>query len=200
MLTIIRSRAVRVIAAAMFAVGLTGCSSMYVDNTVPEVTTYQKPAQPQPVQLFFEFQTKGVMNQMGTGHLKARVTEQVRSSGLFSEVSEGPVANGASLTVVVNNVPLTDDYFAKGFAAGLTLGLAGTQVGDGYVCASTYRASASSAPIQKKSNTAIYTTVGNTAKPAHADKVGNVDEAITRAMRIAISQLLNETSRDAAFQ
>lgn len=203
MQSIHRGRAfLRALAMALFTVSLTGCVSMYVDNTVKEVAVadYQKPAQAKPVQLFFEFRTKGVLNQQATGYLKARVTDQIRGSGLFSEVSEGPVADGASLSVVLDNVPMSDDAFSKGFATGLTFGLAGSQVGDGYLCTATYRGPDTPTPIVKKARTAIYTTMGNAGTPTNADKAANGEEAITRVVRIAVSQVLNETTRDPSFK
>ncbi|SEL84473.1 hypothetical protein SAMN05216359_11944 [Roseateles sp. YR242] len=204
MLAIIRRAGIlRAFAAVVMTASLTGCANFYVDNATPEVpvSAYQKPAQPQPVQLFFEFQTKGVLNQQASAHLKARLADQVRGSGVFSEVSEGPVAGGASLSIVLNNVVLTDDAFSKGFATGLTLGLAGSQVGDGYICTATYRAPGATEPIVKKARHAIYTTMGATAgTPANGTKAASAEEAVTLMMRQVVSQVLNDVTHDTAFK
>ena len=56
---------------------LTGCANMYVDNGTREVpiAQYKKPVEPKPVQLLFEFQTKGTFNSRATNHLKDQVIE-----------------------------------------------------------------------------------------------------------------------------
>ncbi len=93
------------------AVVLPGCATMYVDNGLKDVsaTEYKKPTTPQPAQLLFAFQTKGVANARGTEFLKKQVTETVAASGLFSSVSTDPAPGGALLSVVINNVPITDN-------------------------------------------------------------------------------------------
>ena len=114
----------------VLAVMLSGCASFYVDGSTQEVSAskFNKPAQAKPVQVLFEFQTKGVTNARATEQLKAQVIEQVKTSGLFSQVSDSPLSSGALLSVTLNNVPLTDDAFSKGFMTGLTFGLAGSTV------------------------------------------------------------------------
>lgn len=60
--------------AAFFAatVALAGCATPYLDGAVQDVpaSQFDRPAQPKPVQVLFEFQTNGVPN--------ARATEQVK--------------------------------------------------------------------------------------------------------------------------
>lgn len=132
-----------VFALALVTVALltTSCASFYVDSATKEVpaSLFKKPVTAKPVQVLFEFQTKGALNAKGTEFLKAQVIDQVKTSGLFSAVEETPVADGALLTITINNVPVTDDAFAKGFVTGLTFGSAGSQVTDGFVCTMTYR-------------------------------------------------------------
>lgn len=72
---------------------LAGCASTYVDGTTREISAsqFKKPEPLHPVQALFEFQTKGVTNAHATDFLKVKVIDQIKSSGLFSEVSEGPV-------------------------------------------------------------------------------------------------------------
>ena len=76
------------------AAALTGCASFYVDSNTQEIDAAQyKRSEPRhPVQLLFEFQTKGVTNANATAWLKSRVIEQVKASGLFTEVGEAPAA------------------------------------------------------------------------------------------------------------
>jgi hypothetical protein len=181
---------------------MSGCMSMYVDGNTKEIASsqYHKPAKPQPVQFFYEFQTKGVANAAVTGQTKARVLDQVKDSGLFSTVSEEPAANGATFSITINNVPLTDDAFSKGFVTGLTLGLAGSQVSDGYVCTARYRASAQSPVEVKQARHAIHTTVGSGGPPPNSVKTSSAEEAVTLMMRQIVSNVLNDISRDSQFK
>lgn len=195
----------RALSTAVLALGLsalTGCANFYVDNKLPEVpaTQFTKPAEPRAVQLFFEFQTKGVQNQIATVHLKTRVTEQIRDSGVFSAVSDGPVPGGATLSIVMDNVPTSDDAFSKGFVTGLTFGLAGSQIGDGYLCTATYRAPGGPAPIVKKARHVLWTTVGAKSAPPDAIKATSAEEAITLISRQIVSNVLNDVTLDPSFR
>jgi hypothetical protein len=181
---------------------LPGCASMYVDGNTKEIASsqYHKPAVPRPVQFFYEFQTKGVANAAVTGKTKERVLAQVKDSGLFSTVSEEPTASGATLSITINNVPLTDDAFSKGFVTGLTLGLAGSQVSDGYICTARYRANAQSPAEVKQARHAIHTTIGAGGPPPNSIKTSSAEEAVTMMMRQVVSNVLNDISRDPQFK
>ena len=115
-------------AAAML---LSGCLSIrsFVDPSLGDVPTTERvaPVNPQPVQLIFEFRTQGAANARATNLLREQITESVRGSRLFSEVSTNPVAGGALLSIVIDNIP-QEGAASRGFATGLTLGLAGTTV------------------------------------------------------------------------
>lgn len=203
MLAILRGATLaRALGAFALAFSLSGCVSVYVDNKLPEVPASQfvKPAEPRPVQLFFEFQNKGVLNQQVTALLKERITTQVRQSGVFSNVSEAPVDGGATLSIVLNNVPVSDDAFSKGFVTGLTLGLAGSQVGDGYVCTASYRAPGAAEPIVKKARHLLWTKLGAGAAPPDAVKADSVDAAVTLMSRQVVSNVLNDVTHDTSFR
>lgn len=200
----LRERA-RYVALGMFLAAtalLGGCASAYLDGGTREVaaTQFRKPATPAPVQLLFDFQTKGVANAQATAFLRDRVTAQVRASGLFSEVGATVVPNGAVLSITLNNVPLSDDAFSKGFVTGLTFGLAGSQVSDGYVCTATYRTADSAAPVVKQARHAIHTTVGAAATPGNATKMPDHTQAVYQMTTQVVSNVLNELSQDASFK
>lgn len=190
------------VGALVATVGLTGCGTMYVDASTPEVpaSEFKRPNPVRPVQAVFEFQTKGVANAQATAYLKERVMAQLRSSGLFSTVSEQPAEGGALLSVTLNNVPLTDDAFSKGFVTGLTFGLAGSKVTDGYVCQASYSRAAGVPPVVKQARHAIHTTMGASAAPGNAIKADSPDAAVTLMTRQVISQALRDLAADAAFQ
>jgi hypothetical protein len=195
-------RAVRGLLLAVALVALGGCASFYVDGNAPEVAAaqYKKPGDPADVQVIWEFQTKGVANARATEYLKARVVDQLATSGLFSKVSDAPVASGALLIATVNNVPLSDDAASKGFVAGLTFGIAGQTVGDGYECTLRYTPGRSgAAPLEQKSKHVIYTSIGATGPPPLAQKMASAEEAVTTMLRQLISRTLNPLSQDPAF-
>lgn len=185
-----------------FFLTLTGCATIYVDNATKEISAseFKSPEPKQPVMLVFEFQTKGVANTRATEYLKTRVLDQVKDSGIFSEVSLSPVAGGRVLSITLNNVPLTDDAFSKGFVTGLTFGLAGSSVSDGYVCTARYLSTADQPAIVKQARHAIHATLGAKAAPGNATKAANAEEAVTLMTRQVLSNVLNDLSHDAAFQ
>jgi len=193
--------AVRAFGAAALA-ATTGCANFYVDGHTRDVPVaeYKKADPVHPVQFLFDFQTKGVDNARATELLKARVAAQVKESGLFDQVSETPVAGGALLTITVNNVPLTDHAFSKGFATGLTFGLAGSTVSDGYVCTASYTPPGASQPISKMARHAIHTTMGNSSAPGDAVKVASIDDGVTKMLHQVVSNVLNDMSHDPAFK
>lgn len=189
-------------ATGLLLANLTGCASYYLDTATKEipVEAYKKPVAPKPVQVVFEFQTKGVANATATKYLSAQVVDQVKGSGLFSEVKDTPVADGALLNVVVNNVPLTDDAFSKGFVTGLTFGLAGSQVSDGYICTLKYLPSSQAPSISKTARHAIHTVMGAKGEPANGTKMESIDTAVKTMARQIVSTALDELSRDSEFR
>jgi hypothetical protein len=181
---------------------LTGCASFYVDGTTKEIPSsqFKKKSETFPVTLIFEFQTKGVANQKATDYLKDRVFEQVKSSGLFSEVETTATPTSRVLSIVLNNVPVTDDAFSKGFVTGLTFGLAGSEVTDGYVCTAKYIQQDGKNSITKKARHALHATIGAKSAPENAVKAANMEEAVTLMTHQIISNVLNDISHDALFE
>lgn len=180
--------------AVGLALSLSACMSMhsYVDPSVgePHYADLKKPASPQPVQLLVELQTKGVPNARATEALKPRVYEQVSQSGLFSQVSYDPVPSGRKLSITINNVPLTDNAAAKGFGTGLTFGLVGSMVTDGYTCTASYIAPGRDA-VTKVVKHAIYTTIGNASGPEGL-KPMPLQEASSTVIRQIVAKSLEE--------
>jgi hypothetical protein len=176
----------------------TGCASVYVDTATKEVpvAAMKKPAQQKPTQVVFEFQTKGAPNAAATNLLKDGVMTHVAETGLF-----GPAAAGGSamVNIVINNVPLSDDAASKGFVTGLTFGLAGTAVTDGYICTVSYLPSGKSTPIVKTSRHAIHVTIGNASAPAGAGKPVDGNTAIKTMTRDIVSNALRDLSFDPTF-
>jgi hypothetical protein len=192
------------VAGAMLfaAMLLGGCANFYVDGNTKEVqsSAFKKTDPYHPVQILFAFETKGVANERATAFVKPHILAQLKASGIFSEVSETPVAGNALLTITLNNVPLSDDAFTKGFVTGLTFGLAGSKVSDGYICTASYSGPGSSKAITKVARHAIHTTLGAASAPGDAVKTENVTEAVTLMSRQVVSNVLNDITHDAAFK
>jgi hypothetical protein len=187
------------IAGAMAAATLTtGCASLYVDTATKEipVADMKKPAQTKPTQLVFEFQTKGAPNATATKTLKDDVQAYVKETGLFAEAQ---ASGSALLTISINNIPLTEDAASKGFVTGLTFGLAGSAVTDGYVCTVTYLAAGQSAPIVKTARHAIHATIGNASPPPGAGKPVDGLTAAKTMTRDIVSNALRDLALDPAF-
>ena len=191
----------RVAAALALAALLGGCASVYVDGAVKEVpaSALSKPAKAVPVQVFFEFQTKGVANAQATSLLKAKVLEQINQSGLFASLVEQPSAGSGQLSITLNNVPISDDAFSKGFVTGLTFGLAGSQVSDGYICSAKFTPGDGAPAVTKSARHALHTTIGNAAAPGNATKAANVQGAVFTMTRQVLSQVLSDLSKDPSF-
>ncbi|HEY0061734.1 MAG TPA: hypothetical protein VGC21_06415 [Telluria sp.] len=186
-------------AAAIAASGfLTGCANMYVDTATKEVpvSAMKKPAQLKPTAINFEFQTKGEPNARATAALKDSVNAQAAQTGLFGPATD---TGSAMLTIALNNIPLTDDAAAKGFATGLTFGLAGTAVTDGYVCTVSYLPAGQTTPIVKTARHAIHTTLGNASPPPGAGAPVDADTAVRTMTRAVISTALRDLSLDPSF-
>ncbi|ANJ71015.1 hypothetical protein K6V72_07670 [Ralstonia insidiosa] len=180
---------------------LTGCASTYVDTATKLVpaSEMKKVADPKPVQLVFEFQTKGAPNPRATTLLKDTVAKEVVDAGLFSKVATDPTPNVSMLNVTLNNVPLTDNPGAKGFVTGLTFGLAGSAVTDGYICTVSYLPAGQATPIVKTARHAIHTTMGNANPPAGVQKAASMLDAVQQMTRDVVSNALKDLSYDTAF-
>jgi hypothetical protein len=178
---------------------LSGCLSMqgYVDPALPTVSKQdlKAPAKAEPVQVLYEFRTKGSANSTATNHTKNWVLDVARDSGLFSEVSATPVANQRRLLITIDNVPITkdSDAVAKGIGTGLTFGLVGSMVTDGYICEATFSAPGGE-PVSFKFNHAIHSTIGNASGPAGL-KPQKMDDAAKEVVNQLTWSILRDLSK-----
>lgn len=172
----------------------------FVDNALGDVAQADRAAvtDPKPVQIIFQFKTKGAPNARATNYLKERVTELVKSSGIFSSVTTEPVAGGAIVAITIDNIP-QENAASQGFATGLTFGLRGTSVADYYVATTEYVSGPGVATISKSARHTMYTAIGRTEPPANATQAKNVDEAITLLVRQLVERMLTDLGKDAAF-
>lgn len=181
------------VAAAVF---LTGCASVYVDTATKEVADadIKRPAIPLAATLVFDFQTNGAPNARATQLLKDQVTAQVQKTGIF-EIAKGEAAGKAALlTITLNNVLITKDAAQQGFVTGLTFGLAGSAVTDGYICTVTYVPANGSSTVVATAKHAIHTTLGNASAPANAVKSASIEEGVRTMMRQIVANALRDLS------
>jgi hypothetical protein len=175
----------------------------YLDPGTKEVpaSEFKRVAQPKDVSLTFEFQTRGAPNSRATKVLEDQVKHQIQECGLFGKIQPQASPEVSWLSITLNNVPITDqgDAASKGFVTGLTFGLAGTAVTDGYVCTVSYLAPGMKAPIVKTSRHAIHTTIGNASPPVGAIAAESPKEAAMTMVRQVLSQALRDLSFDDQF-
>lgn len=172
----------------------------YIPNTPGELNPAERVtiASPRPVQLLFTFQTSGAPNMRATNEIRDQVNNEVRASGLFSEIGQGPAAGGAVLSVTFNNIPEADAA-RRGVAVGLTFGLHGETVRDSYVVTFEYLSGPDATPIRRTVEHAIIATAGRTSPPENATRVRNLREAATIMVRQSIAHGLNALAGDPGF-
>jgi hypothetical protein len=183
--------------------GSGGCATLYVDNALGDtpLSAYHRPATPKPVQTLFVFKTKGVDNVRATTVTRKDVLDTVQQSGLFSAIGPDPVPDGAVLSITVDNVPITSpqEAAAKGFATGLTLGLAGSEVTDGYVCTIEYIPATGANKISVTEHHAIHATIGAHSAPANATRAPTMQEGVKIMLHQVVAAGLKDVSSDPAF-
>jgi len=194
-------------AVALGVIGLAGAASAasYVDATLGEIKPADKVtiASPQPVQLLFEFQTKGALNARATKLLKEKARDAVKSTGLFSDISDNPVANGAILQITINDAPQPGDMAdaeGKGFVTGATFFVAGSTVRENYICTIDYVAGPAAPKITKTASDGVYFQMGIINKaPVGAVKIGSLNDAIFAMTRFIVINPLNALASDPGF-
>ena len=189
------------IAACATLIGATGVAraSIYVTTQLVDLTAAEKVAvtNPPAVQLITEFQTDGVANAKATKYVTPIVTKEVAATGVFGATTAEPAAKGGRLTVLINDI--TDKGAAKkGFAAGLTFGLAGVIAGDTYEVTTTYTP-ANGGPIQKAEHYRIIFKFGNKTLPPDVVKVKGITVAVNMMIHLTLSHALNAIAADPAY-
>ncbi len=196
-------RRIALLSPLTLVVFLTGCLSqkMYIDPALPKVEYAElvSTGEKHSVQVFFEFQSKGSLNANATQQLKPRVLADIKKSGLFTSVSEAadPTNAGYKLFITINNVPVDKNAVSKGVGTGLTFGLVGTMVTDGYTCKASYQRP-EIAPIEKNYTHAIYTTIGNADGPKGLPPL-KPQEAVFQMVDGFTLNILNDLRKDSAL-
>jgi hypothetical protein len=182
------------LSALFFVIFCSGCISpkSYVDPRFRE-TNYAdlKPLdQPHPVVLTVHFLVNGQPKQQVDSTLRSAVRPVLAKSRVFTESGDSSSADAGHLDVTVNDVGNMGASRAKGFGTGLTLGLVGSEVVDGYVMTATY-APPNGTPITKSYNHAIHTTIG-----VHGAPEGMEPMPLPAAFRKVVEDMLLNFFRD----
>jgi hypothetical protein len=191
-----------VVGALLITVLLTGCLTQkrYIDPTLPkiDVASLKQPAVTQPVQLFFEFQTNGANNIKATEYVRPMVLDTLKKSKLFSNVVVAPATAPRKLYVTINNLGNMEDAKARGFTTGLTLGMSGTMVTDGYQLTAS-DVMAGKDEVKHSYKQAMYTTIGNADGPSGLKEVPKED-SVRLVMESLTLNLLNDMSKSGELQ
>ena len=196
-----------ILAAILVATtGEDALAATFVDAGLPDVAADKRVAiaKPQPVQLLFQFQTKGAPNAQATKFVKQAVVDTVKASGLFSEVSEGPAPNGAVLNVVIDNVVEPGQMSAaagKGAVTGATLFIAGSTIQEHYKSNVEYVGGPAAPKISRTAQHSIYTQMGliNSPPPNGVKTEGGIKGAVFTMARQIVSNPLNDLASDPGF-
>lgn len=173
----------------------------YVDRMLGDVPAEQRAlvTEPKPVQFLFTFTTNGSANPRAANFLRDRVLQEVRATGIFSELSETPVPGGAVLSITIDNFADTQAAASRGARAGLTLGLAGFKVTDGYMARIEFLPAEGAPVITRTLEHAIHSTIGRTSPPENADRARNQREALFTVVRHVVANGLNQIALDPSF-
>ena len=181
---------------------LGGCVSLkaHVDPALGYVAETEKAQieNPRPVQLVFEFQSKGAANARATKEMSDLVFRVVSESDLFSEVTKDPVEGGALLSITINNIP-QENAGAKGVATGLTLGLAGSTVSDFYEGQARFVAGSNAPEIGSEKQHAIHSVIGAGSSPEGMVPSANIQEAAETMTEQLVQHLVNELALQPEF-
>ncbi|MBC3920856.1 hypothetical protein H8L32_25555 [Undibacterium sp. CY18W] len=198
------SRMVLLVGVLGFTMLGSGCVSVkqYVDPALPKVAFEDLLKNPskqekQPVQVMIEFRTKGIVNARATEAVTPLVIKTLQQSSLFSDVLTGQATSGNKLFITIDNIVVDKDAFSKGFATGLTLGLAGSMVTDGYVMNASY-ITPNKDEFKHVYKHAIHSTIGNAEGPKGLTPVPKEpkDEAIRQVVEGLILNLLNDMQKN----
>jgi len=193
------------VALALAAIASAASAAAYISDSITDLKPEDKVvvAAPQPVQLIFQFQTKGAPNARATKLLKQKVIDTVKASGLFSSISDDAVPNGAILSISINDIASPKDMSdaeGKGVITGATFFVVGSNIADHYLCTVDYVASPTAPKIERTARHALIVQMGIiNSPPPNAVKIGGVNEAIYTMVRQIVSNPLNEVAKDPGF-
>lgn len=175
-------------------------AKIYVNATLGDLKPENKVkvTAPKPVQLIFEFQRDGIANARATKLVRPMMIEAMKAQGVFADFVDTPVADGALLSVKFNNIP-EKNAAGKGFASGLTLGLAGLFVTDFYEVRFDLVPTTGSEPIVTEVKHQLHLKKGKKDIPDPGIEVKNIDVGIRTIIAQVAAHGLNQLAADPRF-
>jgi len=156
-----RGKYLLIVAATL---SLTGCISLksYVDPGFGAVkySEIKSPVSKYKVNVIVEFQRNGEPFPKADEELRNNVERVLRATGVVQSDFGG---DQAMIKVTVNNIADLSEASAKGFGTGLTFGLAGTTVTDGYEIKILLKVN--DKEVNSTYHHAIHSTIGNASSP-----------------------------------
>jgi hypothetical protein len=164
----IYQRTLAVSFVAVLLLFVAGCTKSYVDPAHNDVSFDQLVTNQKPVKVLveFQFQFNGTPKEPSTKLIRPWLINVLRGSRVVEPVDVAVDGEPTGKFVItMNNVGDMGEAFAKGFGTGLTFGLAGSLVTDGYVFTTDYYPPGEQKAVSNSFKHAIHSTVGNKAGP-----------------------------------
>jgi hypothetical protein len=178
----------------ILSIACTGClaTKSYLDPQFrsADYLSIKPTAQLQPVHVKVAFQTNGKTKKQLESDVLKRTTRVLAATRVFTEpAKESPVQAG-QLEITLNNVGNLGGAIGKGILTGLTYGLVGAHVVDGYEMKCTY-SPPSGEPVTRSYKHAIHTTIG-----LHSNLKGLEPVPVTDAFDQVVQDMLLNFLRD----
>ncbi len=197
---------IRIASFVLCLTALSGCISTksYVDPQYHHAGygDLARPAPPYTLSVKVEFQRNGVAKPAADPQVRADIERSLRASGVAVPYDGKTPAEG-ELSFVLNNVADTGAAAGKGFGTGLTFGLAGSHVTDGYEM--TVRLTQGSTITERAYSHAILSTIGKASGPPGLTPVSLgaafnqvVDDLVLNALKDLQAAGMLPTTRAAA--
>lgn len=163
----------RLVLLLIVGLALPGCVTSYVMPLLPRVTPSDVLAvrDPRPVVLVVEFQTNGSPRSIASKSVRKKVSGILTTAKVFSAITSERAESTDELKIVLNNVGDLGEAAGKGALTGLTFGISGSTVTDGYVMTATFTRVGRS-PVEKTYRHALLSTIGNAPGPAGLTPMG----------------------------
>ncbi|MEP7222085.1 MAG: hypothetical protein ABI673_05395 [Novosphingobium sp.] len=200
--------ALMAVLAAMLAIAAPQAAlamKFFVANALGEVKPEEKVTapKPKPVQVIFEFQRDGKPNARATKVVKAWALDDIKGTKNFTDVGDGPVADGALLSIKFNNIVVKEELDKakkQAFGAGLGFGLFGGVVAtDHYVVTIEYVPATGAAPIRTEVKHELYSKYGKKDVEIPGTEYAKGDDAVKALVRQALDRGINNIVADPAF-
>ena len=197
MLNAVRTRfqAGLLLSIALLCVGCISPKS-YVDPKLPKVSYESLSLRTTPAVLVLKanFQRNGEDKPKLDSLVQNKATLVLRASRQFSTVQSEPSSGSDSLIMTINNVANMGTAVGKGIGTGLTFGLAGSLVTDGYEIKAVFTPSGGK-EVTKSYTHAIHTTIGNHKGPEGLQSM-TTSEAFDKVVEEVVLKLLSDLKGD----